>query len=119
MNRTSADLGTIKHVYSGFSGDFRRLDAGRIAYITVTSVPLSFDVGHLFTPTSMSAELISTCGKAASIQHSRLLQCVPQAASSSPARGSGWLPGGVACGTSVLACVAQIWQICSLSLPSL
>lgn len=80
---------------------------------------LSFDVGHLLAPTSMSAELISTCGKAASSQHSRLLQRVPQAASSSPARGSGWLPGGAACGTSVLACGAQIRQICSLSLPPL
>lgn len=118
-NKTSADLGTIKHGYSGFSGDFRRRDAGRITYITVISVPLSFDVGHLLAPTSTSAELISMCGKAASSQHSRLLQRVPQAASSSPARGSGWLPGGAACGTSVLACGAQIRQICSLSLPPL
>lgn len=37
VKRTSAALGTIKHVSTGLSGDFRRLDAGRIIYIPVTS----------------------------------------------------------------------------------
>lgn len=37
MKRTSAALGTIKYVSTGLSGDFRRLDAGNIMYITVTS----------------------------------------------------------------------------------
>lgn len=37
VKRTSAALGRIKRVSTGLSGDFRRLDAGRIMYITVTS----------------------------------------------------------------------------------
>lgn len=37
VKRTSAALGTIKHVSTGLSGDFRRLDARRIIYIPVTS----------------------------------------------------------------------------------
>lgn len=37
VKRTSVALETIKHVSAGLSGDSRRLEAGRIIYVTVTS----------------------------------------------------------------------------------
>ena len=111
VKRTSAALGTINHISTALSGDFRRLDAGRIIYITVTS--------HLFvfwswpSPHSHLREwrIHLQCGEGS--QHSWLLQCIPQAAPLPPALSSGWLPGGVECGTCVVACVAHIWQTCS------